>query len=403
MTGRRKVALLGALYLSQGLPYGFFTQALPVLLRQLGRSLPEIGLAHLLALPWALKFLWAPVVDRWWSPRLGRRRSWILPLQLTTVAAALAIATLDPTQDLPLVLAAFVVANLLAATQDIATDGLAVSLLTPAERGLGNGVQVAGYRVGMIVGGGALLICYDTIGWSGVFVSMAVLLAIATVPIARHQEAPAPPPSADPSAGARLAEVLRRPGMGAWVGVLLTFKLGEALAGGMLRPMLVDLGLEVSTIGWMLGTAGFVAGLLGALAGGVAAGRFGRRPTLVAAGVAQALTVAAEALPALGIGTSLPALTTLVVVEHFVGGVATAALFTAMMDRCDPRSGGTDYTVQASIVVVSTGTAAAVSGWIAAQVGYAAHFALGGGLSLLALLALLPVRGWHPPPTEPAP
>ena len=83
---RHKLALLGALYLSQGLPYGFFTQALPALLRQLGRSLPEIGAASLLALPWALKFLWAPLVDRYWSARLGRRRSWILPLQALTAA-----------------------------------------------------------------------------------------------------------------------------------------------------------------------------------------------------------------------------------------------------------------------------------------------------------------------------
>ncbi len=91
-----RLGLLGALYLSQGLPYGFQTQALPSMLRTLGLSLPEIGATSLLALPWALKFLWAPLVDRWWSPTLGHRRSWILPIQLTTVGALALMGTLDP-------------------------------------------------------------------------------------------------------------------------------------------------------------------------------------------------------------------------------------------------------------------------------------------------------------------
>lgn len=386
MNTRQKVVLLGALYLSQGLPYGFFTQALPVLLREMGRSLPEIGLANLLALPWALKFLWAPVVDRWWSARLGRRRSWILPLQALTIAMAVGIAGLDPQQDLSVVLGAFLVANLLAATQDIATDGLAVSLLSAGERGLGNGVQVAGYRVGMILGGGVLLILFDRLGWSGVFLSMAALLVVASVPALRLKEPVSEASEAATGPGWRdIVAVVRRPGMMGWLGALLTYKLGEALAGGMLRPMLVDRGLDVGTIGWMLGTAGFVAGLLGALAGGWAAGRWGRRPVLMAGGLAQALTVTAFSLPALGLGLDLPSLTGLVVVEHLVGGVCTAALFTAMMDRCEPESGGTDYTVQACVVVLSTGTAAALSGVVAAETGYAVHFVLGGVLSVLGL------------------
>jgi len=380
MTTRHKLGLLGALYLSQGLPYGFFTQALPALLRQLGRSLPEIGAASLLALPWALKFLWAPWVDRWWSPRMGRRRSWILPLQALTAVFMAVLAVVDPSADLTWVMVGFLVANLLAATQDIATDGLAVSLLTESERGLGNGVQVAGYRVGMIIGGGALLVLYDHIGWAGVFGSMAALLALASVPIALHKEAPAPPPES--VVGASVASVLRRPGMRTWLVVLLAYKFGEALAGAMLRPMLVDLGLALSDIGWLLGTAGFSAGLAGALLGGWAAGRFGRHRTLIAAGVLQAVTVGAYLLPAVGIATDTVPLAVLVSVEHLIGGVATAALFTAMMDRCDPASGGTDYTLQASAVVLSTGVAAGVSGLVAEPLGYAAHFAIGGALSL---------------------
>ena len=173
-----KLGLLGTLYFSQGLPFGFFTQALPVLLREQGYTLSQIGLTSLLALPWALKFLWAPAVDR-----LGTRRSWIIPLQLSgVVLLGLLAAFVGLDQIKPLMVAVFLL-NLIAATQDIATDGFAVDMLTPGERGFANGLQVAGYRVGMVVGGGALLIFYKHLGSAGTFGLMALMTALATIPV----------------------------------------------------------------------------------------------------------------------------------------------------------------------------------------------------------------------------
>ena len=148
---------MASLYFAQGLPFGFFTQALPVILREQGVSLKAIGFTAILALPWALKFLWAPFVDRYGSERFGRRRSWILPLQALGVLLLLVLAHFPPEHGLGALLVAVALTNLVAATQDVATDGLAVDLLEPAERGYGNGVQVAGYRAGMIVGGGLIL------------------------------------------------------------------------------------------------------------------------------------------------------------------------------------------------------------------------------------------------------
>lgn len=142
MTTREKAILLGGLYLSQGLPYGFFTQSVPALLRMQGASNTLVGLSFLLMLPWGLKFLWAPLVDRHGSARWGRRRSWILPLQAAGVLTLTALAFVDPTGEMPWVLVGLLVINLISATQDIATDGLAVEVLAPEERGLGNGLQV---------------------------------------------------------------------------------------------------------------------------------------------------------------------------------------------------------------------------------------------------------------------
>lgn len=388
-----KFGLLACLYFSQGLPFGFFTQALPVMLRNHGLSLEEIGLTSLLALPWALKFLWSPVVDRWSFRSFGRRKSWIVPLQLSAVVVLLAAAVLlEPESTTALMIVVFTL-NLVAATQDIATDGLAVDMLAPEERGFANGLQVAGYRVGMIIGGGALLIMHDELGWSGTFVSMAVMTGVATLPILLSRE---PPPyvaiedrdDRRPS----VMEFLRRPGMWRVLVLIATYKAGDAFATSMLRPYLADIGLTLSQVGWLLGTVGFVAGLVGALVGGATVNAIGRKRSLLLFGALQAVAVAGYAI----VATGTPTMTTLYVAcawEHLAGGLATAALFTCMMDWCSPESSATDYTTQASIVVIATGTASAIAGFSAGAFGYVGHFTLatvGAAAALVVVAALFP-------------
>lgn len=399
MTPAGKLVLLGSLYLAQGMPYGFFSQFLPAMLREQGVSLQNVGLASLLALPWALKFLWAPLVDRHGSARWGLRRTWIVPLQLLTVVTLLGLSTVEPTAQLTVVLSGVLLLNLLAATQDIATDGLAVTLLGPEERGLGNGVQVAAYRLGMILCGGVLLILYEQVGWTLACQCMAGAIALTTLPIAGHREPPTAPH--DRPGLAAFAEFFRRPGVLGWLAALAAYKFGEALAVGMLRPFLVDVGLGLGGIGWLTGTAGFLAGLVGAMVGGAFVGKYGRwRCLFVFAGV-QALAVACYAIPAWGPRdwTVLYALCTF---EHLSSGMATAALFTLMMDSARPRTAGTDYTVQASVVVFATGAGAAVSGYSVAALAalarplagavtivpedYGAHFLLAAALSLVGVL-----------------
>jgi MFS transporter, PAT family, beta-lactamase induction signal transducer AmpG len=403
-----KLGLLATLYLSQGLPFGFFTQALPVLMRKEGLTLPEIGLANLLALPWALKFLWAPLVDRWGSPSFGRRKSWIVPLQLASVATAAALSLVDPRTGIRTMMGALLFTNLLAASQDIATDGLAVELLSEGERGYGNSVQVAGYRVGMILGGGLLLVVFDQVGWALTFVAMATILAVATVPIVLHRERSGPrTPPATLGLGAWI-DAARRPKMGTWLAILVLYKGGEALAYGMVRPLLVDRGLSLSDIGWLIGTAGFLAGLVGAILGGVlvnrSAGTGGRGRALFVAGGLQIAGILGYVAPAAGIGGA-PALAAASVIEHLTGGVATVTLFTVMMDVCG-EAAATEYTLQASVVVIATGGAAAASGFVAAHLGYPLHFALSAALSAagLAFTWQALARGLAPPePPEPRP
>ena len=382
---RNRVTLLASLYFSQGLPFGFFAQAFPVLMRQQGVSLEGVGLSSLLNLPWALKFLWAPWVDRTRSERFGPRRAWIVGLQTMTVVTllGLALADLRPGTTLVTLAVGVLLLNLLAATQDVATDGLAVNLLARGDRGLGNAVQVGGYRLGMVVGGGALLMAFDDLGWTGAFVVMAAMLAAATVPIVLHREAPSPAPERAPL-GASLwsfLDVLRRPGMGRWLVVLVTWKAGDALASAMVKPFCVDLGMGLAEVGLVLGAVGSGAALLGAVFGGWLVDRLERRPALVLCGLFQALAVLAWVPPTLGL-SDRPWLIAVSAFEHFAGSTATVALFSAMMDRCRPANAGADYTTQASVVVVTSGVAGSASGFVAANLGYTMHF----GLSFLLCL-----------------
>lgn len=385
----RKLALLGVLYLAQGVPFGFFTQALPVVMRQEGYALSWIGLSSLLALPWALKWLWAPLLDARYLPCLGRRRTWLLSLQLATALLMVLLALAGQRGAIVWLLVGSFVTNLLAASQDIATDGLAVELLSAKERGSGNGVQVAAYRLGMILGGGALLVLFDRQGWSAALLAMACVAAIALLPVLLYQE-PAVAVAA-PRVGSPWA-LLKQPTTGLWCTVLLLYKVGDAMASGMVRPYLVDRGMGLAAIGTLVGTVGSSAGLAGALLGGALTGRLGSRRALCGFGALNAAALSSYAALAHGwLDTSWLAVA--IALEHVAGGMATVALFTCMMQWCRAGHEGSDYTLQASLVVVSTGAAHALAGVSAQYFGYATHF----GMATLATLAAALLAGWALP------
>ena len=381
-----RLAMLAALYFAQGLPFGYFTQVMPNLLRERGASLIVIGLSQAVAAPWALKFLWAPLVDRYGSPSFGRRKSWIVPLQAAMLCLLVALAVTQ-SASITWFVAGILAANFLAATQDIATDGLAIDILTPRERGFANGIQVGGYRAGMILGGSVMVLLLVAFGAWAAFLAMAALLAAASIPVLFARESPAPP---RPVAIAEHADVhfLRRPDAPRILALVCLYKLGDAFATGMIRPFLKDGGFELADQAVLLGTYGSFAGMLGALVGGALLVPLGRKRALVLFGAAQIAPVTTYALAAAGIGGRAlvyGAVTT----EHFASGMATAALFAVMMDFCRPHRAATDYTVQASTFVIAGGVAQALGGVSAELLGYARHFAASAVLAAASVPAVL--------------
>ncbi|MDI1301125.1 MAG: MFS transporter [bacterium] len=395
---RSRLWLLLTLYVCQGLPTGVFTQALPALLRSYHVPLTVIGLSGFLAMPWALKFLWAPVVEAHFSVRVGQRRSWILPMQAAAFVMLVLMAFFDPHRlGTPAGVTAFFVLmffiNLFAATQDIATDGLAVRTLDFHERGLGNGIQVAGYRIGLIIGGGLLLYLVGVWSWQGTFLLLAVLLLLLTLPVLNFRE-PAPfiHEARQPFPYWQVfTSFFDRPGLKGWLVVLVTYKAGESLGSAMVKPMLVDLGLDLKQIGLMVSLAGSVAALLGALLGGWLTTVLGRYRAIIGFGALQALGIAAYAGLSWrhdqGLSVDLELIYAINAFEHFVSGMAMTALLTAVMDLSRPHHAASDFTVQVSVLAIFGGSFYLGAGFVAEALGYTGYFLLSG---LIALVLLWP-------------
>lgn len=389
----RKAGLLFSLYLAQGLPFGFFTLALPVILREGGYSLTAISALGLLALPWSLKFLWAPLLDQ-----RGTRRGWLLALQGAAVGLALLLTQLEPDGGFAVLLAAALAFNLVAASQDVVTDGLAVRVLGPRERGLGNGIQVGAYRLGMILGGGLLLWLYARSGWSATFYCMALLLALTVLPVLTLRE-PARRPDLPRTTSRQIAlgwlARLRQPAILAALGVIVAYRFGDQMVSSLFGPFLNDAGLSLATIALMKGAVGSTTSLAGAALGGAFVYAVGRRTALLASGLAQAACFGLYIAAADGTGgaTLLWAAT---VTEGVISTMATVALFTLMMDAADPDHAGTDYTLLASAVVL-VGTVAGIAGGLVADaVGYRVTFIAGTVLAVAGTLGVVAVLDRRP-------
>jgi MFS family permease len=387
----RLFGLLSVLYFAQGLPSGLIAKALPPLLREQGVSLSIIGFTSALALPWALKFAWAPFVDRY-----GSRKRWLLALNCTTFLLMLVVASRDFTawvEIMPLLLALLFMMNLVSATQDIATDGYAVSHLQAEWRGLGNSIQVVGYKVGMVVGSGALLWLSARYGWRWSYGGLASLMLLVIVPVALMRDSRAGPRHGATHVrwhgvrgyGRLFGEFIARPRMGWWLLTVALYKFGDSLGSRMTGPLLTDSGFSLPLIGVITGSAAATAGILGAFVGGATLVRVGHAQALLAFGVLQALGLAGYLLIAGGLH-GVYVLAGIVYFEQFADGLSTVALFTLMMDRCRAHSPGTDYSLQASLQVLVTGIAALCGGVFTERFGYAAVFSTAAAMTLLALV-----------------
>lgn len=384
---QRKLGFLTLLYFCQGLPGGFLAVALPVILLRQGASLRTVGFAGLLSLPWMIKILWAPLVDRYGSARFGERKSWLVPAQIGMLAVTLALAHVDPASALPMVALLFLVLNVFAATQDIAVDGIAVDLLEDDELGPGNSAAVSGFKLGNLFGGGVLLALVGVLGWRGDFYVMAACIGGALLIVLRWRE----PIRADKTAATtmavmrRLWQSIRRLGP-AFVAFIVFAKFGETFGGSMIKPMLVKKEFTDAMIATIDVTVGGVSTIVGASLAGWASYRRGWRFVLGWGALGQGLTLVGIGLLSFGDVTPLSYLP-FSICENAFGGAVGVGVFALAMGGRDKAVGASQFTALQVLYMSGATLAYPSAGAIADAVGYRAVM-IAGGVLTLALAAL---------------
>lgn len=370
----RKILVLLLLGFSSGLPLALTGGTLQAWLTVKGVDLATIGLFALVGQPYTYKFLWAPLMDRYSIPLLGRRRGWLVLTQLALLGAIAWMGTLSP-NDSPWLLAGLALAvAFLSASQDIVFDAYRTDILGAEERGAGAAVSVFGYRIAMLVSGGLALILADGwLGWMGTYWLMAALMLVGVVTVWAAEE-PAAPPRAPHTLGQAVREPLEEffGRDGAWLLLVLIvlYKLGDAFAGSLSTAFLLR-GPEFSLteVGLVNKWLGVGATILGALAGGALMARLRLYRALLLFGVLQAVTNLGYMALALA-GKSYVLMIGAVAAENLCGGMGTAAFVALLMAMCDRRHSATQYALLSALAALgrvyvgpAAGEMAKIFGW----------------------------------------
>lgn len=389
----RVIAAIGGICMVQSLVSGIAFQGVPTLLRDSGTPLDQVGLAYLAFLPWSLKFLWAPWIERYRLPhgQAGRRtRRIVLPGQWLLAALLFLLAVLgQPT--LPALLAVLGLISLTAATVDIAGDAFAVEQLAARRRGWGNATQVGSSYVGMFLGAGLFVVLAGSHGWRVAAAAMGLLVLLLTLPFAGLRE-PARATDAPPHRPS-LPHALGRSGVRLGLLITVVFQIGSRLGAGMTSPLLLDRGVPLASVGWINGAGAVVAGLAGTLLGALALQRWRAPRAVVAAMTLQAaaliLFVAGVAAPGLGLPAASPGwLVAQTLLKAATAATGFVTLYAFLMGLASPAQAGVDFTLFqcADALVAMVGGVAA--GWLAQHLGYGACFGIAAALGAAGLPVL---------------
>ncbi|MBW8300370.1 MAG: MFS transporter [Hydrogenophaga sp.] len=381
------LAGIGGLYVAQSVIGGLTWTGLPAIMRDAGVSLDHIGLVSLIALPWVLKFLWAPAVERYRLPPSGRNRSGIIVLAggMLSVLGLLVVGLFDPGDPMPIFLTLTLVA-FAASTLDIACDGFAVQSLAERHHGWGNAAQVGGAYLGSALGGGLFLYLVGISGWQIAAWAVAALLCLLGLPflfgVARQL-----PEETRPHVPSLIA-ALKRPLLRRGLMTAAVFVVAQKLALGMVGPFLVDSGLDLATIGLVNGMGSLFVGFGLALAGGLLVRLWGIRTVLILALALQAVCLLLFAAAGTVTAFPQPVLVALAIASSSaVLPLGFVALYAQFMQWSDSRQAGVDFTLfQCMDALVSI-----AGGMIAGQVAHLFGYGLFFGFAAMLPLAAIPL------------
>jgi PAT family beta-lactamase induction signal transducer AmpG len=361
---------------SCGLPLLLTITVLQAWMKEEGVDLAVIGMMALVGLPYTLKFLWAPVMDRFTPPFLGRRRGWLLVVQSALMFSISGLGFSDPGKS-PWMMAfiAFLV-TFFSASQDIVVDAYRREDLPDEELGLGAGLYVNGYRSGMLLASGGGLIMADHIPFSMVYQVMAacMLPGIFTTLLAREPDIRDRTPKTIKEAVVEpLVEYFRRKGALWILAFIVLYKIGDTMASAITIPFYLDIGFSKTQIGTVVKLFGFWATVGGTLIGGVVMLRLKINRSLWVFGFFQAISTAGFAILA-RIGNSVIALSAVITFENLCSGMGTAAFVAFMASITDKRFTATQYALLSSLMGVPRVIASAPTGFLAKSLGWETFF-----------------------------
>lgn len=371
-----KIGLLTCLYMSQSLPTTFFSQTIPVFLRQQGASLQSIGLLSLLILPQVLRFLWAPWIDRYGRTTRGHYKFWIVGAQSVMVVLLIVCSGLNLNTDLPEIVAILLVLYIAIATQDIATDALAIGLLDERERGIGNGIQVGASSLGAILGGGVLLLLLEHFGWQKSVVNLAISIAMLAIPIYLHRETCTPIVDPQVNKWGTIGSFLTWKSNRDWLLAIWIFGMSLGMTLPMVQTLLVDRGWSLTDIGLLTGIVGQTVSFVSAIGAGTLVTMLGRNRSILLAQGFALFAIGLQLWLAAGVVDKLAIYAIVLSLEAAMSMVITA-IYTIMMDRVRPDSAGTDFSIQVSVLLVGgIAIGGSLGGTIASKLGYSGLFAV---------------------------
>jgi len=399
-SGRMLVAL--SMGFACGLPLLLTITVLQAWMKEAGVDLAVIGMMALVGLPYTAKFLWAPFLDRYTLPFLGRRRGWLLIIQIALIMAIAGLGLTDPESNPWMVAFVAFVVTFFSASQDIVVDAYRREDLPDEELGLGSSLYVNGYRVGMLLASGGGLIMADHLSYAIVYLIMAgcMLPGVMTTLLAREPETAAGTPKSlreavlDP-----LVEYFSREGAVWILAFILFYKIGDTMASAMTIPFYLDIGFSKTEIGAVVKLFGFWATIAGSLIGGIMMIRLGINRALWVFGFLQAISTAGFALLA-RVGHSVPLLSGVIGFENLSGGMGTAAFIAFMASITDKRFTATQYALLTSLMGVPRVLASAPTGFLVKYLGWENFFIACTLIAIPGMLLLLKFAPWRQSPVS---
>jgi PAT family beta-lactamase induction signal transducer AmpG len=373
-------------------------------------GLGVIGLTANIGLAYSLKFLWAPVFDEIAPPLFGRRRGWLLLVQICLMAAIAALALSNPGAGIGATLAAGGLLAFVSASQDILIDAWRIEFFQPRQQGAALAGYVWGYRGAMLISGAGVIALSIKTGFDHAILLCACLAVVGPLATLLAPEPDVPAHRTPRGFAARFADAVKTPlveflsrrGAGLIIAFIILFRLGEALAGVMLAPYYTYLGFDRAAIAIANGPISLAATLAGAALGGLLVARIGVGKALLVTAFFQ--TAALLMYPALGLFPGQPHMLVMTAaLESFAEGFADAAFLTYLSLLCNREFTATQYALLSSLAPLALRTIGGLSGYIAGAMGFIPFFILTTFAALPAMGLMLIILRYYPPPEQRAP